>query len=221
MGGDTGQSMTKSRTKGQRRAASKAQRQRAAMTRAADGRRIIAPTPEPAVIGPTPERLAKAQGAAVVGEDRVTRIRDGIIDRLASSGRLWPDDPERNRALYSVALELQRVYRLAGLDASPTSVNLLAAGGGSGDKPYLTPTTEAAAGARVRLRSAYDAVPRAMWTVTVAVVIADHDLVSAGSAAASGLEDDKGVRAIARYNLREGLAAIGRHWGYRVEIREG
>ncbi len=224
--------MTKSRTKGQRRKAAKALRQQAAMRRAVNGRRIIAPAVPPAVDGPTPERLAKAQGAAVVGEDRVTRIRDGIVEKLAAKGALWPPPPRatddqkamcahRNVMMFEAAQELRRVHRIAGMDASPTSVNLLATGGGSGDKAYQMPLTMAAVAARFKLRAACDEVREPMWNVVVQVVVEDIDLVAAGDEASEGRETDEGARGVARFALRHGLAVLAGHWGYLKPSKVG
>lgn len=203
--------MTKSRTKGQRRAASKAQRQRAAMTRAADGRRIIAPAPEPAVIGPTPERLAKARGLAEASYNRSTRIRDGVLERMAAGGHLCAS-PAHTRVLIEVAAELRRRWRIAGLDASPKSVNLLATGGGGGDPAYQMPVTVDAAMQRVFLRRARESVAAAHWAPMIDVVVMDHDLVAAGAPMARGEKDPKGRRALARHAVRHGLVELGEHW---------
>ena len=209
--------MPKARTKGQKLASAKARRNIDAFARAVGARRVImhahAGAEPTRLLGPTQERLAKAQGASQTGVDGVVRMRDGALEKLAASGRLWPGDESRNRILFEAAQELRRVHRMAGMDASPTSVNLLATGGGAGDKAYMIPLSEAAVGARAKLRQAYDATPRAMWNVVVSVAIEDNDLTAGGVAA--GVDGAGCVRrGVARWAVQHGLEAIAKRWKF-------
>lgn len=169
-------------------------------------------------LGPTPERLAKA--------DTPVRSSSGIyrspppIERLRDRNLLDPEDHHLNEAMFRAAEKLGEVYAKAGLGMSAQAQDLNRIAAGSGEIPSCMAVSEMAAHARQQVRDALKvmgwslAYPfRGAGRITVAVVCQDMAVEDAAKLYRPA-ERKSQVMGAGMEVLREGLFALAVHWRF-------
>lgn len=171
---------------------------------------------------PTPERLLKLPGVSIasslgsrhlvavfptksdkpVGDDKVIRINQAPLDRLAARVQLDPADVYRNAKLAEAGDRLRQHWYRGGLSGIG-SIDWNRSGGGGGDPAWLIPTSEDMAYHRHRFRRARDGMDRDHWDAVYKLACGEEDLLSVGRAA--GFGNHAGASAVALDRLRRGL----------------
>ena len=165
--------------------------------RTSDGRRIIV------VGGKEHERDAHP----------APRLRPSVVDEMQSRNLFDRHDAIRNSALAECARTLAKHWHAAGLAERPTTVDLLATGAGTGDKAYMTPTSEHAARARDEIRMAMGMIGPRCWPCVHAVVCEDRPLEIVGAEQSAYTNGPK-ARIVAIERVVAGIEIIAAEWGY-------
>jgi hypothetical protein len=158
----------------------------------------------------TPERIAMAGPDTYVGDDGARRFTDGILQRLAARGGLYPDREMNLRLLeagekYYEDWYVSNMSPLAGFD--PTRV--FVAGGDHGSMPH----NQRQAIHRGNFRKAKDFVGKKYEEVLHAVVLMGQDDLVAVGRRAGGISGRHAAMAIATERLTAGLYLLAKHYG--------
>lgn len=127
---------------------------------------------------PTPERVAKAGEAFVMGKTLGCRVEDAPIERLHARGVL-NRDPDIARMLYEAALRFRADWFHSGL-AGVGAIDYGKVHHGCGDSPSGMPTTEWAARCRQSFRGAYRAMEPDERTVVGGIVCDERPVHDVG-----------------------------------------
>lgn len=158
--------------------------------------------------GPTPERLAKAEGFVVVGDDqqgtKTTRMRDDTLERLMARNVL--SGPE-----YAALQKYHHHWHHAGLQAGVGSMDLNRVFSSDPASMSGMAKTEAQAHHRKQWREARELIGRRNGIVVDNVVCAGTNLQIAGLSV--GWTNKPQAISAATEMLRDAGYRLARHWG--------
>lgn len=168
-------------------------------------------TPNPeyaAAIGPTAERLSKAQGFYVVGDDKqgtkITRMRDDVLERLQAKGIL-------SGAEYASLQKYHIHWHRAGLEAGIGSTDLNRIFSSDPTSMSGMAKTEAQAHHRKQWREARELIGHKAGIVVDNVVCAGWSLEVAGNSI--GYQSPYRARQAATGYIKDAAFRLSKLWG--------
>lgn len=156
------------------------------------------------IIGPTPERAAKAEGFLVKGDIGIVMIQDAQIERLFDRGVI--DERQRRAA--------EKVYRHwyeSGMEPSYASLDLQRGYGGGGNDCAVMPANQHQAEHRSEYRVICRVLGLRIGRVVEDIVCRDKSPAEAGRSL--GWANEPQARAAAVENLRIGLDLVAKEYG--------
>lgn len=162
---------------------------------------------------PTPERALRANGSMRQGADKVMRLEDAPLDRLAARGQLHPRDPRLNRIYKEAGEEYYRDYMLSGMSQlkAMDPSRIVIDGGAIGSSGGL-PATLAAEFHRKRFFAAQRYIGTEFSPIVDAVVLREEPLIDVGRRI-SGHASNNSATAVAMDRLSLGLSRAAVHYG--------
>lgn len=161
---------------------------------------------------PTPERALRANGSMRQGADKVLRLEDAPLDRLAARNQLHPRDARLNRIYKEAGEEYYRDYMLSGMSQlkamDPSRIQV---DGNAGSRDGL-PATASAEFHRKRFFAAQRYIGPEFSPIVDAVVLREEALTEVGKRVRAAWSNGASS-AVALDRLTLGLSRAAVHYG--------